>query len=105
MGINISQRAIPAPELIATMTGSNVVIGTLVESPVIMILDNQSTVSIVISINGVSWKTFPAGEALVLDFRANHGIASNFTLDRGTVISGNGASGNFSVSYFYAQNN
>ncbi len=86
------------------MTGSFVTIGTLIESPVIVIFDNQGTDDVAISLDGgtTTWKTFPGGEALVLDLRANHGIASNFTFSRGTVFSGNGASGNFSISYLYA---
>jgi len=105
MAINLSQRAKPATELIQAMTGANVLIGTLTESPVIIIFDNQSTSSVVISIDSVSWKTFTAGEALVLDMRGNHGIASNFTFDAGTSFFGNGAAtGSFSIAYVYAQN-
>lgn len=103
MSINLSQRAKPATELITAMTGSNVLIGTLTESPVIIIFDNQSTSSVVLSINSVVWKTFPAGEALVLDLRGNHGNAPNYTFDTGTSFYGNGAAtGSFSISYIYA---
>ena len=105
MTINNSLRAIAAPELITAMTGSNTLIGTLVESPVIIIFDNQSTSATVLSIGSVSWKTFVAGEALVLDMRANHGIAANFTFPKGTQFFGNGAAtGSFSISYLYAHN-
>lgn len=105
MAINNSQRAQPATELIQAMTGSNVLIGTLTQSPVIIIFDNQSTSSTVLSIGTVSWKTFSAGEALVLDLRSNHGIAPNFTFDVGTSFFGNGAAtGSFSISYLYALN-
>lgn len=104
MSANISQRAKPAAELLETMTGSWVLIGVLTECPAIIIFDNQSTVAVKISFDDgtTTWKTFSAGEALVLDLRANHGIATNFTFDKGTRISGNGASGDFSVSYLYA---
>ncbi len=106
MTINNSQRAVPATELITAMTGSNILIGTLSENPVIIIFDNQSTTSVILSINSVSWKTFSAGEALVLDMRGNHGIATNFTFDKGTSFYGNGAAnGSFSISYLYAKNN
>ncbi len=104
MAINSSQRAVPAAELIQTMNGTDVLIGLLTNSPVIIIFDNLSSVSVTIFINGTQWKTFSAGEALVLDMRGNHGIASNFTFDAGTPIVGNGASGQFSVSYLYALN-
>lgn len=105
MSINNSQRAVPATELIAAMTGANTLIGTLSECPVIIIFDNQSTSAVVISIDSVSWKTFPANEALVLDLRAASGVAPNFTFDAGTSFFGNGAAtGSFSISYLYAKN-
>ena len=105
MPVNISQRAVPATELITAMTGANVLIGTLTQNPVIIIFDNQSTSSVVISIGSVSWKTFSAGEAIVLDMRGNHGIATNFTFDIGTSFYGNGAAtGSFSIAYVYAKN-
>lgn len=105
MTINNSCRAVPAAELLQTMNGSWVSLGTLQFNPVILFFDNQSTVPIEISFDGgtTTWHTFPAGEAMVIDFRANHGMAANFTLDKGISIHGNGASGNFSVSYFYAK--
>lgn len=106
MPVNLSQRAVAAPELLAAMTGSFVKIGSLIANPTIIIFDNQSTVSIAISLDGgtTTWKTFPAGEALVLDMRAAHGIAANYTFDIGTTFYGNGASGNFSIAYLYATN-
>lgn len=105
MSENNSQRAVAAPELIVAMSGVNTFIGKLSESPVIIIFDNQSTSSTVISIDAISWKTFTAGEALVLDMRAAHGLAPNFTFDKGTSFFGNGAAtGSFSISYLYAKN-
>lgn len=91
-------------ELTAVMTGSNVTIGTLLHNPVQIIFDNQGTVPVAISGDGgtSTWRTFPGGEALVLDMRGNKGIADNFTFPVGTVFSGNGASGTFSISYTYA---
>jgi hypothetical protein len=106
MAINNSVLAIPAPELIQVMSGLTL-LGTFVEAPVIIIFDNQSTTSSgVISFDGgvTSWKTFTAGEALVLDMRANHGQAANFTFPKGTSVHVTGSAGNFSVSYVYAQN-
>lgn len=76
------------------------------QNPVIMICDNQSTVDIELSMDGVNtWKTFSAGEALVLDCRGNHGIASNFTMDIGTqlYVKGTGGTGSFRVSIIYAR--
>lgn len=106
MSINNSQRAGFAAELATTMTGSSVKIGTLTKNPVIIIFDNQGTVSVAISIDGgtTTWRTFTAGEALVLDLRAASGVAPNYTFDIGTTFYGNGASGTFSISYIYALN-
>lgn len=101
---NISQTATFPNELAATMTGAFVKIGTLTKSPVIIVFDNQGTASVALSIDGVNtWRTFPGGEALLLDLRANHGIAPNFTIPAGTTFYGNGASGTFSISYLAAQ--
>ncbi len=102
---NNEQRAGFPAELSETMTGSWVLIGTLLHNPVQIIFDNQGTVAVAISIDGgtTTWRSFPAGEALILDMRGNHGIASNFTMDIGTSFYGNGASGDFSISYLYAR--
>jgi len=106
MAINNSQRAGFAEELVGTMTGSFVLIGTLEQSPVIIIFDNQGDAAVEISVDAgeTTWRTFPAGEALVLDLRAAHGLAPNYTFDKGTSFYGDGASGTFSISYIYAKN-
>ena len=95
------QQMLPAPELNVAMTGSSVLIGTLLHVPVKLILDNQSTSSTVLSISldggstKIQWKTFSAGEAIVLD-------DDIYTFPKGTMFYGNGAAtGNFSVSYSY----
>ncbi len=97
----LHQQMLPAPELITAMTGSSVTIGTLLYTPVKIIFDNQSTSSTVISVNvgggAVQWKTFSAGEALVLD-------DDLYTFPRGTIFTGNGAAtGSFSIAYTYIQ--
>ncbi len=86
---------LPAPELKETMTGSRVLIGTLIAPPVKIIFDNLGTVEVEIGTDAITtWKTFPAGEALVLD---------NFleAFPEGTRFYGNGASGDFSIAYTY----
>ena len=108
---NISQRVGFDTErtLAATsFTGAYQAIGTpLTENPVVIIFDNQTDVSVPLSVNGTSiWKTFSAGEAFVLDLRANHGIASNYTMDEGTRFFTNaavGTSGSFRISLIYAR--
>lgn len=93
-----NQVQVPGTELSAVMTGSAVLIGTLPYNPVKLILDNQSSVSIAIYINGTDaanlWHTFPAGEAMILDDDLS-------ALPIGTRFYGVGASGTFSISYFY----
>lgn len=107
MSINNSGRAIFPDELLETMTGSPILIGTLLFNPVLIIFDNQGTVPVAISVDdptGASvWKTFPGGEALVLDLRDKAHLASNFTFDLGTSFYGDGASGDFSISYIAAK--
>ena len=107
MSINNSGRASWPDELKATMTGSPVLIGTLIENPVIMYFDNLSTVEISISINDPTgskvWKTFAAGSAIAMDMRDKAHQASNFTADLGDSFYGNGASGDFSISYIAAK--
>lgn len=104
MSVNTAARALTAPELKATMTGSFVPIGSLIYNPTIIIFDNQGTVPVAISTDGgvTTWRTFTPGEALVLDLRAAHGEAANYSFSIGTSFSGNGASGTFSISYLYA---
>ncbi len=84
-------------------------VGTaLTHNPVILIFDNQSTATAGISVDGTNvWKTFTAGEALVLDLRANSGSAPTFTIPIGTQFLVNGAAtatGNFKISIIYAGN-
>ena len=95
------QQMLPAPELITAMTGSSVLIGTLLYTPVKLILDNQSTTSVVLSISLdggeslIQWKTFSAGESIVLD-------DDLYTFPKGTRFYGNGAAnGSFSIAYTY----
>lgn len=105
MSINISSVAQFGTELTASMTGAWVEIGVLPAGVAMIIFDNQGTVGVAISINGgtTTWRTFPAGEALVLDVRAQQGKAPNFSFPQGTTFYGNGASGTFSISYVYAE--
>lgn len=111
MSINLSQRVGFDTErsLAATsFNGTYQVIGTPLQfSPVVIIFDNQTDVSVPLSVDGVNvWKTFSAGEAFVLDLRANHGNAANYTIDLNTQFYTNaavGASGSFRISDVYAR--
>lgn len=98
----IPQLMLPAAELKATMTGSSVLIGTLLQTPLKLIFDNLGTVAVVISLSFdggttlIQWKTFSAGEGLILD-------DDLWTFSKGMSIYGNGASGDFSVAYTYVK--
>jgi hypothetical protein len=88
---------LPGVELAAVMNGTWVNIGTLPFNPVKIIFDNQGLAPVAISVNNAgatTWRTFPAGEALVLDNDLE-------SFSKGTVFYGNGASGTFSISYTY----
>lgn len=88
---------LPAPELLQTMTGSRILIGTLIAPPVKIIFDNQGSVPVEIGTDTVTtWKTFPAGEALVLDNALE-------AFPEGTNFYGDGASGDFSIAYTYVK--
>jgi len=98
---NSVQLQLPAPELLAVMDGTRVTIGTLLHNPCKIIFDNlgAATVSITMSsLNGglQTWKTFPGGEALVLDNDLE-------CFPAGTTFYGTGASGTFSIAYTYIQ--
>lgn len=107
MSSNNSQKMKFAGELKATMTGSDVVIGTLEFAPSVIVFDNLSDQEVEISVSTLDagttvWKTFAAGSALVLDIKAsNPEIGTSF--DVGTTFIGNGASGDFSISYIYSR--
>jgi hypothetical protein len=107
MGLSNSQRVVFQDELSAAMTGSLVEIGTLVDDAIWITFDNTSTTdSVAIHVNGNSnpWRTFPAGEAIVVDVDTNRGNAPGRTFPKGTVFSGNGASGTFYISYLTTRN-
>jgi hypothetical protein len=87
-------------------TGVSQNLGTaLSENPIIAIFDNQSTVPVVVYINGIQWKTFAAGSALVLDMRSNHGEAATYTFALGDQFSiiATGGTGLFSLAILIAR--
>ena len=95
-----NQVMVPATELVETMTGSTILIGTLLFNPVKIIFDNMGNVPVTlyVSYDGgsslIQWKTFPGGEAIILD-------DDLYTFSIGTSFYGNGASGDFSIAYTY----
>ena len=95
---NSVQLQLPAPELKETMTGVQVTLGTLIANPCKIIFDNMGTVAVEITMSslgvGEVWKTFPGGEALVLDNDLE-------AFPAGTTFYATGASGDFSIAYTY----
>lgn len=77
----------------------------LTYAAVIALFDNQSTVAVQVVVNGAVWKTFPAGEALVLDLRGNAAHAATFAADAHTQfqVIGTGGTGIFSLAIIYAR--
>jgi len=91
-----------------TFDGTYKTIGdALTQNPVVIVFDNQTNVAVPISVDGTNvWKTFSAGQAFVLDLRANHGQADNYTIDIGTQFLTNaavGTSGSMRISVIYAR--
>jgi len=92
---NNNQVQLPGAELSAVMDGTKVLIGTLPYNPVKIIFDNQGLAPVAIGTDAVAtWRTFPAGEAIILD-----NDLEAFPI--GTRFYGTGASGTFSISYTY----
>lgn len=92
----------------ASGTGSYIAFSAAItQSPAIIIFDNQSTVSITISDDGTNaFKTFVAGEALVLDLRTNASpTAGELSWPIGTSFYALSAAGtgSFYISYIYAR--
>jgi hypothetical protein len=101
--INLSTRCATGIEIGPAAGGGFTLIGTIPNQPAIIIFDNQGAAAVAISTDGVNtWRTFPAGEALVLDLRAANGIAANFSFQAGTAFYTSGATTTFSISYIYA---
>lgn len=92
--------------LSGAFTGVAQNLGSVLSAPaVLLIMDNQSTVAVQVVVNGNVWKTFTAGEALVLDLRANAAHAPTFAVDANTQfqIIATGGTGLFSLSVLYAK--
>lgn len=96
---NSVQLQLPAPEFLVAMTGSQVTMGSLISNPCKIIFDNQSTGAVALTMSslgtGMTWHTFPAGEAIILDNDLE-------AFPEGTTFYATGSgTGNFSISYTY----
>ena len=78
----------------------------LLHSPALIVFDNQSTVAVKISDDGIkTGKTFGVGVSIVMDLRTNREPrAEDYTWSRGTQFfaSSTAGSGDFLISYIYA---
>ena len=96
-----TERTVTAP-----FTGTAQNLGTPLEFPaVVAVFDNLSDVSVQVVINGNTWKTFSAGEAMVLDLKANASHAPTFVIDANTQVQiiGTAGAGSFSLAIVYAR--
>ena len=96
-----TERSVTGP-----FTGIAQNLGTpLTAAAVLIIMDNQSSVAVQVVVNGNVWKTFSAGEALVLDLRGNAAHAPTFAADANTQfqVIGTAGAGSFFLSVLYAK--
>lgn len=96
-----AERSVAGP-----FTGVAQNLGTPLTYPaIIATFDNQSDTSVAVGVNGVTWKTFAAGEAMVLDLRANHGNAPTYAIDAHTqfTVTASAGTGAFFLSINYAR--
>lgn len=103
----ISCRAYPDTERSVTGPFSGVAqnLGTaLTVNPIMMVLDNQSTVEVAFYWNSILWHTFPAGEAISIGFKSEKGEAATFCPSIGDQFSviGTAGTGSFRLSIIYA---
>ncbi len=91
----------------APFTGLAQFLGTLTVNPVILLVKNQSNVSVFFADNPGSENgtTMAAGEEFVLDCRGNKGNAVNMGFGIGTpfYVTGTAGAGAFKVSPIYAR--
>ena len=86
--------------------GTAKLLGVLNNVPVVLLVKNQTSVSVFFADNSGSTKgtTMVSGEEFIIDCRANHGSAANMGFPIGTTFYVTGAVGigNFKVSVIYA---
>ena len=77
-----------------TFNGAYQTLTTLTENPVIMIIQNDTNSTVILSDTGTTaGLTLIAGARIVLDMRGNHGMANLFTRRIGTIFYVNGTAG------------
>ena len=90
----------------SSMTGSAVLIGTLSNNPVMIMFKNQTNQIVFLADNPGATKgtTMAIGEEIIMDCRANRGLAPNGTFPINTSFFATGpvGTGNFKISVIYA---
>ena len=91
----------------SSFTGSPVFIGTLSNEPVIIRFANQSNQSVFVADNPGSTKgmTLVANETVIMDCRANNGVARNmgFPINTSFYATASSGTGAFKISVVYAR--
>ncbi len=90
----------------ASLTGSAVLIGTLSNNPVMIMFKNQTNQIVFLADNSGSTNgtTMAVGEEIILDCRANRGLAPNGSFPANTSFFATGPTGTgvFKISVIYA---
>jgi hypothetical protein len=90
----------------STFTGAAQFLGTLTNEPVMLLIKNQTSISVFFADNPGSTKgtTMAVGEEIILDCRANSGRATNmgFSINTSFYVTGAAGTGSFKVSVLYA---
>jgi hypothetical protein len=91
----------------ASFTGSPVLVGTLTNEPVIIMFKNQSSVAVLVSDENGSTKgtTMAIGEEIIIDCRANKGLAPNmgWPINTSFFLTASVGTGAFKISVIYAR--
>lgn len=92
----------------STFTGSNQALGSFSQPPSLIIIQNDSTVTVSVKRFSDSSETgisFDAGTKLVLDMETNRALADFFSFPANSVIfvSGAAGTGNFKIAYIYGK--
>jgi hypothetical protein len=87
----------------APFSGADQLLGVTTQETIWICYDNQSDVDVDLYVDGVLWKTFEAGEALVDDCNSNKGNAPVVPIPTGTRFSclGTAGTGAFRISLKY----
>lgn len=91
----------------SSLTGSPVLVGTLINEPVMLLFKNQTNQTVLISDQNSATigTTMVAGESIIFDCRANKGNAPNggFPINTSFYATGSSGTGAVKISIIYAK--